>query len=464
MDTTEDQKYILVIDDEENMRHMLSIILSNSEYQVDTAPDGAGGLEMAATKTYDFILCDIKMPNMDGMEFLKEAKARDLIEKTTVIMMSAFATVDKALETIKLGAYDYVSKPFHADEIILALKKAEEREQLRRENQFLKERVKEISESYEFGHMVAKSKSMQDVFALAKKMAQNDTTVFIHGESGTGKELIAKGIHFNGKRSEGPFVPVNCGGIPETLLESELFGYKKGAFTGADKDKLGLFEEAQHGTIFLDEIGEMPLSLQVKLLRTLQEREIRQIGGAKTKKIDVRVIAATSKNLEDEVNNGNFREDLYYRINVVSISLPPLRERLEDIQVLVHIFVDQFNKKLGCEIQDISPAAMAMLQKHDWPGNVRELENAIERAVVLSEKKILLPENLPESMGAKSGSRRIDDLFEGFSVKQAQKIMERRLISRALDATGGNRTKASRLLEISHPSLLAKMKVYDINK
>ena len=464
MDLTDGQKDILVIDDEENMRHMLSIILSNSEYQVDTAPDGKSGLELAANKTYDFILCDIKMPNMDGMEFLRAAKAKDLIKDTTVIMMSAFATVDKALETIKLGAYDYVSKPFHADEIILALKKAEEREQLRKENEFLKERVKEIAESYEFGHMVAKSKSMQEIFALAKKMAQNDTTVFIHGESGTGKELIAKGIHFNGKRADGPFVPVNCGGIPETLLESELFGYKKGAFTGADKDKIGLFEEAQNGTIFLDEIGEMPLSLQVKLLRTLQEREIRQIGGSKTKKIDVRVIAATSKNLEEEVNKGMFREDLYYRINVVSINLPPLRERLEDIQVLAHLFVDQFNKKLGCQIQDISPAAMAMLQKHNWPGNVRELENAIERAVVLSEKLILLPENLPESMGAKTGSRRIDDLFEGFSVKQAQKIMEKRLISRALDATGGNRTKAARLLEISHPSLLAKMKVYDINK
>ena len=464
MDTKEEQKEILVIDDEENMRHMLSIILSNSEYMVDTAPDGNSGLEMIKNKTYDFILCDIKMPNMDGMDFLREAKTRDLIQETTVIMMSAFATVDKALETIKLGAYDYVSKPFHADEIILALKKAEEREQLKRENLFLKEKVKEIAESYEFGKMVAKSKSMQEVFTLAKKMAKNDTTVSIFGESGTGKELIAKGMHFNGKRADGPFVPVNCGGIPETLLESELFGYKKGAFTGADKDKIGLFEEAQKGTIFLDEIGEMPISLQVKLLRTLQEREIRQIGGAKTKKIDVRVIAATSKNLEEEVNKGNFREDLYYRINVVSINLPPLRERLEDIQVLTHLFVKQFNKKLDCDIQDISPAAMAMLQKHDWPGNVRELENAIERAVVLSEKKILLPENLPESLGAKTGSRRIDDLFEGFSVKQAQKIMEKRLISRALDATGGNRTKAARLLEISHPSLLSKMKVYEIDK
>ena len=455
-------KQILIIDDEENMRHMLSLILSKSGYEAETAPDGETGLSMIRKKTYDFILCDIKMPNMDGLKFLKTAG--DLIKNSTVIMMSAFANMDMALETIKLGAYDYVSKPFNADEIILALKKAEEREQLRRENLLLKKRVNEIENNLEFGQMIARSKSMQDVFTLAKKMAQNETTVFISGESGTGKELIAKGIHFNGKRAAYPFVPVNCGGIPETLLESELFGYKKGAFTGADKDKPGMFEEAEKGTIFLDEIGEMPISLQVKLLRTLQEREIRSIGGSKTKKIDVRVIAATSKNLEEEVRKGNFREDLYYRINVVSIKLPPLRERLEDIQILTHLFVKQFNKKLGCDIQDISPSFMSHLQKHSWPGNVRELENAIERAVVLSDKKILLPEHLPESMGAKSGSRRIDDIFEGFSVKQAQKLMETRLISRALDATGGNRTKAARLLEMSHPSLLSKMKLYHIDK
>ncbi|MBA3030215.1 MAG: sigma-54-dependent Fis family transcriptional regulator [Desulfobacteraceae bacterium] len=455
-------KQILVIDDEENIRQILSIILTDAGYGVDIAADGETGIRKVGEKVYNFILCDIKMPNMDGITFLQTAG--DLIKHTTVIMMSAFATMDRALETIKMGAYDYVQKPFHAEEIILVLKKAEEREQLRRENVALKERVKEIEQNFEFGTMVAKSKSMQAVFALAKKMGQNDTTVLISGESGTGKELIAKGIHFNGKRSEGSFVAVNCGGIPETLLESELFGYKKGAFTGADRDKIGLFEEAEGGTIFLDEIGEMPLSLQVKLLRALQEREIRQIGGSKTKKIDVRVITATSKILEDEVKKGDFREDLYYRINVVTIKLPPLRDRVEDIQILTDLFVDQFNKKLGRDIQDISPGAMSMLVKHSWPGNVRELENAIERAVVLSEKKIILPEHLPETMGAKTGSRRIDDLFEGFSVKQAQKIMEKRLISRALDATGGNRTKASRLLEISHPSLLSKMKLYEIHK
>jgi two-component system response regulator AtoC len=462
MEKNQGLKDILVIDDEENMRQILTIILSKAGYRVDTASNGETGIAKIRERVYDFILCDIKMPNMDGIAFLQAAG--DLIKNTTVIMMSAFATMDKALETMKLGAYDYVQKPFHADEIVLVLKKAEEREQLRLENLALKERVKEIETSFEFGSMVAKSKCMQSVFALAKKMAQNDTTVFISGESGTGKELIAKGIHFNGKRADGPFVAVNCGGIPETLLESELFGYMKGAFTGADKDKIGLFEEAENGSIFLDEIGEMPASLQVKLLRTLQEREIRKIGGLKTIKINVRVIAATSKNLEDEVQKGNFREDLYYRIHVVTIKLPPLRERVEDIQVLAHLFVDQFNKKLGCDIQDISPAAMAMLQKHAWPGNVRELENAMERAVVLCEKKILLPEHLPEPMGAKSGSRRIDDLFEGFSVKHAQRIMEKRLISRALDATGGNRTRAARLLEMSHPSLLSKMKIYEINK
>lgn len=453
-------KRLLIIDDEENMRHMLSALLKKSGYIVDTASDGDEGLQMVNQTKYNFVLCDIKMPNMDGMEFLKSAGNK--IEATTVIMMSAYGTIDTAVKAMKLGAYDYISKPFKTDEVRLALKKAEERESLKRENILLKERIQKIETKYNFGSMVAKSKTMQSVFLLATKVAQYNTTVLISGESGTGKELVARGIHLAGNRSKMPLVTINCGGIPENLLESEFFGYRKGAFTGADKDKKGLFEEADKGTIFLDEIGELPLSLQVKILRVLQENEIRMIGDTKVKKIDVRVIAATSRNLNDEVKAGVFREDLFYRLNVLPVRLPPLRERTEDIALLSQYFIDRFNIKLGKDIKGISPAAISILLKHNWPGNVRELENVIERAVILSEKMILLPENLPAELGAKTGTSRMDDFFKGFSIKAARKVMEKRLITRALEATGNNRTKAAQLLEISHPSLLSKIKAYNI--
>ena len=461
MKNTSSSNHILVIDDEENMCHMLSAILKKAGYRVNTARDGAEGIMKNDQSDYDFILCDIKMPKMDGMAFLKSIQEKET--SSTVIMMSAYGTMDTAIEAMKMGAYDYISKPFNADEILLALKKAEERESLRRENRRLKARVEKIEENYRFGNMVAKSKIMADIFTLAGKLAWHDTTVLISGESGTGKELIARGIHYNGNRSKKPFIPVNCGGIPENLLESELFGYKKGAFTGADKDKAGLFEEADGGTLFLDEIGELPLLLQVKLLRVLQDKEVRPVGDAKLKKVDVRVITATAKNLEEEVQRKTFREDLFYRLNVMNIKLPPLRERTEDIPVLTRLFVNRFNQKIGRDIEDISPSVTALLIKHSWPGNVRELENVIERAVLLGEKKIILPENLPAEFGIKHENKRIDDYFEGFSLKAAQQIIEKKLITRALDVTAGNRTKAAKLLEISHPSLLSKMKTYHID-
>lgn len=344
----------------------------------------------------------------------------------------------------------------------LALKKAEERESLKRENFQLKERIQKIKESYNFGKMMAKSRVMQSIFSLSAKVAKYNTTVLIYGASGTGKELITKGIHFSSDRSKNSFIPVNCGGIPENLLESELFGYKKGAFTGALKDKTGLFEEASGGTIFLDEIGEMPLSLQVKLLRVLQENEIRPVGDSKPKKIDIRVLAATSKNLEQEIKNGTFREDLFYRLNVLPINLPPLRERNEDIPLLCNHFINQFNSRLHKDIIGIAPAAMSLLLKHNWPGNVRELENVIERALVLAEDKLLAPENFPSLIGEREGTDQIDKIFEGYSLKDAQKDIEKMLISKALTKTEGNRTKAAQLLEISHPSLLSKIKAYNI--
>jgi len=455
------QKRLLVIDDEENMRHMLSSMLKKSGYRVYTASNGSEALDMVDQTLYDFILCDLKMPDMSGMEFFETA--RDKLWASTVIMMSAYGSIDTAVEAMKKGAYDFISKPFKLDEVLLTLKKAEERESLKRENRWLKERIRKIQDDYHFGNMVAKSKGMQAVFKIAEKVAQYDTTVLICGASGTGKELIAQGIHFAGQRAKNSLVPVNCGGIPENLLESELFGYKRGAFTGADSDRKGLFEEADRGTIFLDEIGELPLSLQVKLLRVLQENEIRPVGDSKTKNIDVRVIAATSKNLEDEVKNRAFREDLFFRLNVMPIQLPPLKDRPEDIPLLSQHFIDRFNISLEKNIKGITPAAMSILLKHHWPGNVRELGNVIERAVVLAEETILVPENFPQDLSKGSEREKLEDFFDGHSLKAAQKILEKRLITKALQATNGNRTKASRILEISHPSLLSKIKTYNIN-
>ena len=343
------------------------------------------------------------------------------------------------------------------------MKKAQERERLKAENRSLKERIQKIEGDYNFGKMVAKSKAMQSVFQLSNKAAQYKTTVLILGDSGTGKELIARGIHCGGKRAAGPLVPVNCGGIPDSLLESELLGYKKGAFTGADRDKKGLFQEAERGTIFLDEIGELPLSLQVKLLRVLQENEVRPVGDSKSLQIDVRFIAATSKKLEEEVKKGSFREDLYYRLNVITVKIPPLHERTEDIPLLCKHFIGRFNEILAKDVSGLAPDAMSRLLEYHWPGNVRQLENVIERAMVIAEDSLLLPEHFTAELSNKDGRIGKDTVFEGLSLKHAQKVVEKELISQALSDTGGNRTRAARLLEISHPSLLTKIKAYGID-
>lgn len=457
----EEKKNLLIIDDEENMRHMLKTLLDKSGYQVNTAGNGIEALEIIRSKVYDFILCDLKMPEMDGMTFLKSAG--DLLGQTTVIMMSAYGTIETAIEAMKLGAYDYISKPFKTDEVCLTLKKAEERKRLKNENVVLKEKIKSIEDDYRFGNMIAKSKEMKSIFLLSRKVAQYDTTVLIYGESGTGKELVARGIHLESKRAEGPWIAVNCGEIPENLLESEFFGYKKGAFTGAAVDRKGLFQEADGGTIFLDEISELPFFLQVKLLRVLQEREIRPIGESKTRKINIRVIAATSKDLSDEVKSGKFRQDLFFRMNVIQVKLPPLRERKDDIAMLSLFFMKNFNNQLGKSITKISPAAMAHFLEYSWPGNVRELKNYIERAMILAENDILLPRHFPAEIRQPDKQGGSNDVFEELSLKNAQKKLEKTLITKALEETGGNRTKASRLLEISHPSLLNKIKNYKIN-
>ena len=454
------KKQLLIIDDETNMRHMLSAMLSGYGYVVETAGDGVEGLEKIQTQTFDFVLCDIKMPKMGGMDFLRTAGSR--LKDTTVIMMSAYGTIDTALEAMKLGAYDYISKPFKSDEVRMALKKAEERETLRRENLNLKEQIRNMGARGRFGDLIASSKPMQETIELARKAARYDTTVLITGESGTGKELVAMGIHSGSPRAAMPMVTVNCGGIPENLLESEFFGHKKGAFTGAERDHKGLFEAAHRGTLFLDEIGELPPNLQVKLLRVLQDSEIRAVGDAKTRRVDVRVIAATAKDLENGVLEGEFREDLFYRLNVFPIRLPPLRERPEDIPALAEHFLSRYNQQLDTAIRAIAPAAMSILWQYGWPGNVRELENVIERALVIAEGETLLPSHLPAQLIRPPDHSPGPAEHDGYSIKKARIQWEKALIAKALKKTGGNRTHAAKLLEISHPSLLSKIKQYGL--
>ncbi|QQG65909.1 sigma-54-dependent transcriptional regulator [Desulfobulbus oligotrophicus] len=451
------KRWVLIIDDEENMRHMLSSVLGRLGYTVQAAENGQAGLEALQQQDFDVVLCDIRMPEMDGMEFLRRANDKGIT--ATIIMMSAFGSMDTALAAIRLGAYDYISKPFKPDEIELTLRKAEEREKLRQDNKALRQELATLAGECSFGKMVGRSKPMQEVFALATKVAPHSTTVLVTGESGTGKELIAQGIHALSGR-KGRFVPVNCGGLPENLIESELFGYKKGAFTGADRDRQGLFPAADKGTLFLDEIGELPIALQVKLLRVLQEEEVQPIGAAVPQKIDVRIIAATARDLAREVEKGSFRQDLYYRLNVVHIHVPPLRERVGDIPMLSEFFLKRYIHRLNSPVQSIAPAALSLLVQYAWPGNVRELENAIERAVVVADKNVVLPENLPAVFGIHRQDRRLDDVLGTFSIKQAQRIMERSLITRALEATGGNKSRAAGLLEISYPSLLSKIKEF----
>ena len=461
--TTPPMQKILIIDDEENMRHMLKKMLQRSGYEVEIATDGVQGMEKLENDDFDFILCDVKMPHMDGIAFLKTAITRKV--GTTIIMMSAYGTIDSAIEAMQLGAYDFISKPFKNDEVLLTIRKAEEREQLKRENRILRERLRRIEQHHQFGQMVAKSSIMHGIFALITKASQYNTTVLITGESGTGKELVVHAIHQGGLRKDYPLIALNCGSIPENLLESELFGYIKGAFTGAIENKKGLLEQAHRGTVFLDEIGELPLALQVKLLRVLQENEIRPVGAAYSRKIDVRIIAATSRLIEKMVTNGTFREDLFYRLNVLRIEVPPLRDRTEDIPLLVYHFIKQLNATLELNIKGLNPAAMAVLLNHNWPGNVRELENAIERAMVLSENDVLTENSFTfTNLAPATSNMQLQNPIDGFSLKHAQKLLEKEMISKALKATGGNRTQAAKLLEISHPSLLSKIKSHQLER
>ncbi len=449
---------LLIIDDEENMRHMLSVVASNAGYQVTLAENGEQALAIQKKSPFAFILCDLKMPKMDGLQFLKGLGTD--APRPIIIMMSAYATIDDAVLAMKAGAYDFITKPFKTAEILLVLEKARDHLALQEENLRLKAKVEELQGPSCFDEIIAHSMEMCSLLQLTEKVAKYDTTVLITGESGTGKELIAKGIHRNSTRNDNTFIAINCGSIPENLLESEFFGYVKGAFTGADHDRKGLFEEADSGTLFLDEIGELPLSLQVKLLRVLQEKEIRPVGSVKTKKINVRLITATAKNLEQEVKTGSFREDLYYRLNVITLKLPPLRERKDDIPYLCTHFLSRLNKKMGLAIKNISPEAMTILLGKEWKGNIRELKNMLERAAILAETDQILAKDLADPHDRSGAEQQINEILGTYSLKQAKKIIEKKMINRALEASKGNKSMAARMLEISYPSLLAKIKEY----
>jgi two-component system response regulator AtoC len=448
---------ILVVDDEESIRHMLSLVLKKEGYTVRTVDNGEEGLKELLAGEWDIVFCDVRMPKMGGLELLDELGERDL--STTVIVMSAFGNRELAIEAIKRGAYDYIDKPFKKDEVILTILKAEERLQLQRENEALKKAT--IPEG-SFDGIIGQSEPMQEVFQTVGKVADYKSTVLISGESGTGKELVARAIHDLSSRRDERWVPINCGAIPENLLESELFGHVKGAFTDASVDKKGLFEEAHGGTLFLDEIGELPMQLQVKLLRVLQEGEIRRVGENTSREVDVRVIAASLRDLQEEVNDGRFREDLFYRLNVIQLRMPPLRERPEDIPLLIEHFVAVQNARLGTEIEGVTPDALKLMMEYAWPGNVRELQNCIERGVVLASGDRIDVDLLPERI--KESTDELKQLFNSdeLSIKKMSVAMERILIRRALEKTSGNRTNAAKLLELSHRALLYKIKDYGL--
>jgi two-component system response regulator AtoC len=448
---------ILVIDDDEGLRESLQLVLSAEDYQVSGAEDGQAALGVLDFSTYDVILCDLRMPGVDGVELLPQLVRRK--PRSTVIMMSAYGTEELALEAMNKGAHDYLAKPFQPAELLFCLRKATERQRLQRTNAALQRDVARVVGERP---IVATSEGMITLLEVVERAAAYKSTVLVTGESGTGKEVLARSIHAQSPRREQAFVAVNCGAIPEGLLESELFGHAKGAFTGADRARSGLFRDADGGTLFLDEIGELPLALQVKLLRVLQEEEVRPVGESKPRSIDVRVIAATARDLESDVTSGRFREDLFYRLNVVPLEVPPLRDRRKDVPLLLDHFLGRFRVALGKDVRGVSDEALDRLVGHSWPGNVRELENVVERAVILADSDTLGLRDLPDAIASPTEVDGEDALAVDLSLKRARRSAEIEVIRRALLATSGNRTHAARLLQISHRALLYKIKEYGI--
>ena len=441
---------ILVVDDDADMRGLLSDVLESDGYRVGTAESGEKALQALAEEQYDLVLTDLRMKGMLGTALLSEIKHR--YPDTGVILMTAFGTVETAIEAMKGGAMDYLIKPVKTDDVLRTAGRAAREVQLRREVTHLR---REVYKEYSFHQILGKSRPMQEVFELIRRVADSPSNLLITGESGTGKELVAKAIHYNSDRRDRPFVAVNSAAIPEQLLESELFGHMRGAFTDAKADRPGLFEEAQKGTLFLDEISELPLMLQAKLLRAIQEREIRRVGSTKSIPVDVRIIAATNLNLADEVKAKHFREDLYYRLNVIEIRLPPLRDRRDDIPLLVETFLHKCAKANRKPLQGVSESSLALLIDYSWPGNVRELENIIERAVTLARGEKIMPEDLPATVQGSRGDRRVlDDAAERTLPLQE---VEWEYIKKILEKTGGNKYQAAQALGIDRKTLYRKL-------
>lgn len=453
---------ILVVDDEESIREFLEIMLKKEGYEITTAEDGAKAKEILSKKSFDMIISDLQMPNMTGLELLRYVK--ESYPDIVFMMITAFGTTETAVEAMKIGAYDYLTKPFKIDEVRLNVVNALRSKNLETEVRVLK---KELVKEYSFQNMIGNSEAMHQVFNLIKRVSQAPTNVLITGESGTGKEVIAKAIHYNGPLKDRPFVTVNCGAIPENLMESEMFGHKKGSFTGAIADKAGLFEVADGGTLFLDEVGELPMSIQVKLLRAIQERIIRRVGATEDMKVEVRIIAATNRNLDDMVAKGTFRQDLFYRLNVINIKSPPLRDRSDDIPLLAHHFLKKYNEKLGKQIGSISVEAMDILKKYNYPGNVRELENMIERTVALEAGSTILPESLPPIVNTSSGrkmasSSEIEVGDDGLDLDKVIGQIEKELLIKAIHASNGVKKKAAKLLKISFRSMRYRVEKYNL--
>lgn len=444
----QEKSKILVVDDEPGMRTFLEIILRKEGYSVETAADGMKALDNINNNVFDLAILDILMPVMNGIEVLKRIMEKS--PETTVIIITAFASHETAIEAMKLGAYDYITKPFKIDEIKLVIKKALDKKGLERENLRLR---KELQTKYGFANIIGRSIGISKVFELIKRVSELKVNVLITGESGTGKELVARAVHYSGSRHRGPFIAVNCGAIPEPLVESELFGYRRGAFTGASRNKKGLFEEADGGTIFLDEIVDLPIHLQVKLLRVIEEKTIRPLGSTEPIPVDIRIIAATNKLLEEEIANEKFREDLFYRLNVIKIDLPPLRDRRDDIPPLAIHFVEKYSREMGKDINGISPKALETLESYHYPGNVRELENIIARCVALETSNVIRQQTLPELM-VNMGSLNIENGIAGnFGLDHLLETFEKRTIEKALAEAQGNKVEAAKLLGITFRSL-----------
>jgi two-component system response regulator PilR (NtrC family) len=443
---------VLIVDDEKIIRDSLELLLKEEGYKTDTSADGEDALEKIKQEGFDIVITDIKMPKLDGIELMQ--KAKDISPNTFFIIMTAYASVNTAIEALRQGAYDYLIKPVEFDDVILRLKRLVTYKKLAAENISLRQR---LSTEMGFQNIIGKSESMKRVFDLIMRVSSTNSNVLIVGKSGTGKELVAKAIHFNGLRKDQIFLPVNCGAISENLIESELFGHKKGAFTGATEDKLGLFKVADGGTIFLDEIAELPLNLQVKLLRVLEDRQFIPVGATRSVTTDVRIIAATNQNLFEKVKAGEFREDLYYRLNVVEIKLPTLNERREDIPLLVNHFIEKFRTEMGRKIIGVDNDTMRLLVSNDWRGGVRELENVIERAIIFAKEEIITVNDLSDYVKGSSFSDAFPD-----SLKDAMRIFEREHIIKTIKKYEYNKEEASKMLQIGLSSLYRKMEELDI--